>query len=179
MLDFDAAATSAVTSGGLLRSFTDLTLGAPVALDVDYYATNKAIVWLVGIEDDGSCRTSRVHVECDDGEWAPGESSWGTWDGWADVACDRPEDFWPEWGPILALGIEEGFGVPGAGYCAVRGIAAAGIVGIEFGPPGHTRQRGVDSPTGAFVIAIPRPLIHATPILKATVRGGSIIDLSP
>ena len=52
------------------------------------------------------------------------------------------------------------------------------IVGIEFGIRGHSRRRGVDSPTGAFVVAVPYPIIDESTILKVTLRGGRTVNLN-
>ena len=81
-------------------------------------------------------------------------------------------------GPILALGVEQGYGVPGEGHSALRGIAAREVESIEFGIPNHTRTRGVDSPTGAFIIAVRQPLMDTSPVVKVTLRGGAVMDLN-
>jgi hypothetical protein len=180
MLDFETAALTAATSDGFLTSFADLQPAVASALDIDHYATDKAIVWLVGIEDDGTCRSSTVQLVRDDRDaWVAGNSNFESWDGWIDLARDRPEESWSDWGPILGLGFEGGYGQPGSAYYAVRGIAAGQVIGIEFGRGRYSRRRGIDSSTGAFVVAVPRPELDESTILKATFRGGGVINLNP
>jgi len=52
-------------------------------------------------------------------------------------------------------------------------------VGIEFGIRCHSRRRGIDSPTGAFIVAVPHPILDESTIFKITLRGGRTVDLNP
>lgn len=178
MVDFDTAAVTAA-AGGKLASFGALAPGDPEPLDIDYYAPGKAVVWLVQLDNADGCMSATVYLDRDsDGAWEPTESNTETWDGWIELAAERPDEGWPGWGPILALGFEEGYGVPGEAHSLVRGVAAADVASIEFGVPNHGRRRGVDSPTGAFIIAVPQPLMDISPVLKVTLRGGAVLNLN-
>ena len=133
-----------------------------------------------GASTTGGCVSATVRlVQDNEGGWASESNSSESWDGWVESARDRPDESWPEWGPILALGFEGGSGQPGNAYYAVRGIASGNVVGIEFGVGGYSRRRGIDSPTGAFVVAVPRPLLDEPTILKITLRGGPVLNLNP
>lgn len=180
MFDFEADARVAVECGVFLQSFRNLVPPGVGALDIDHYAPGKAIVWLVGIDTTGDCVSATVRLVQDDEQaWAAESNSSESWDGWLEYAHERPDEAWPEWGPILALGYEGGSGQPGNAYYAVRGIASANMVGIEFGVGGHSRRRGIDSPTGAFVVAVPHPILDEPTILKVTLRGGRTVNLNP
>jgi hypothetical protein len=180
MFDFQADAQTAVASGAFLQSFRNLVAPGVGALDIDHYAPGKAIVWLVGVDTTGACVSATVRlVQNDEQAWAAESNSSESWDGWLDYALDRPDEAWPEWGPILALGYEGGSGQPGNAYYAVRGIASANIVGIEFGIRGHSRRRGIDTATGAFIVAVPHPILDEPTILKITIRGGRTVNLNP
>ena len=180
MFDFEADAQDAAASSVFLQSLRNLDPPGVGALDIDHYAPGKAIVWLVGIDTSGACVSATVRlVQNDEQAWAAESYSSESWDGWLDYAHDRPDEAWPEWGPILALGYEGGSGQPGNAYYAARGIASANIVGIEFGIRGHSRRRGIDSPTGAFVVAVPHPILDEPTILKITLRGGRTVNLNP
>jgi hypothetical protein len=179
MFDFEADARTAVASGVFLQSFRDLLPPGVGAFDIDHYAPGKAIVWLVGIDTTRACVSATVRlVQNHEHAWAAESNSSESWDGWLEYARDRPEEAWPGCGPILALGYEGGSGEPGNAYYAVRGIASANIVGIEFGVGGHRRRRGIDSPTGAFVVAVPHPILDEPTILKITLRGGRTVNLN-
>ena len=175
---FDDAAVRAMTDRAVLGTFGRLRPGAEVALDVDFYAARKAVVWLVRLERDGSCTSSTVHMtQGAAGSWDPGQSNSETWSGWIELATKRPDTAWPGWGLILGQTIEQGHGVPGAAHSLVRGITTRNVVGIEFGPSGHRRRHGVHTETGAFVVAVDRPFFESSPILKAILRDGSVINL--
>jgi hypothetical protein len=181
-LNFRTSAVAAATSSRLARSF-DLDRGDVAALDIDFYARDRALAWLVGVDDQDEWWESTVWLgRSTGGEWASEQAGCSSCGGWASVARDRPESEWPFWGPILALGFGQGSGAFRSRHWSrhhARGIAAAQVTAIEFGPRRHTRRRGVDSPTGAFVIAVDAPPSDWVPVLRATVREGQVIDVLP
>ncbi len=177
VLDFEAIATDALLNERRLGSLRELRRGVGRALDFDRYRPGAAVVWVVGRDDDGNDLESLVALVEADGSWSA--SDWSEADyGWADLAANRPDDRWWEFGPVLLLGIA-GHESDGKGHQSGRGIAARSVTEIEFGPKGSTRRRTVDSPTGAFLLAVPHPPRDQSPIIRAHLKDGRSVDLNP
>ena len=180
-MDLEDAALEALGTGARLSSFSSLSTGASwVTLDLDHYAENAVVVWLAKGRGENALEGTVVFSRADrNADWDFVQSSEGEWVGWSELAASRPAQAWPAWGPILALGVEGADGPePEDRYQSVRGIAAAEVVGIEFGPRDHTRRRSIDSPTGAFIVALSRRPGDSSPIVRLTLRGGRVVDLN-
>lgn len=157
MLEFGSQIAAVANGHGyLLDALADLSPGSTGVVDIDF--TRKgAHAWAVGIDVDGSWWQSRVELtRTGSGEWRCGASSTTSWDDWAELAASRPEDGWPEWGPILGLAIESGDGSTSERtFTAISGIASNNVAAVEVSLGTKARRRVIDSPTGGFILAVP------------------------
>ena len=80
------------------------------------------------------------------------------------------------------LTFESGAGsFPDRTFTSVCGIAAEGVVAIEFGFGYRTRHRAIETPTGGFIITVPDYRPEQSPTFRATYVDGSTrtVDLKP
>ncbi len=174
----------AAANGGmlLLSSFALVEPGEGGVVDLDLDRHVPA-AWVVGRDTGGAWWSSRVALEQDPlGGWmATGEDT-SSWDGWSTLACSpRPLEEWPAWGVVLALAHTGGAGVPGLGYLSVCGLAVGTVAAVQFGWPGKSRRRIVETATGGFLLSVPVPpggMPSDVPVLRLVDgRGGTIARL--
>ena len=177
--EFEALAESVANgTGWLLGSFA--TLDGAGVVDIDF-ARHGVNVWVVGPDKFGTWREGRVQLDRapSSGPWMAGDSSTSTWDGWAEVAETRPAGTWPDGGPVLGLTFESGSGsFPSRAFSSVRGVAARGVVAVEFGFGERVRRRAVDSPTGGFILTVPARPVDRSPTLRVVYADGDIVDVN-
>jgi hypothetical protein len=169
MHGFERQAELVLNGGGrLLERLAALEPGECGVADVDL-SRRGANAWVVGVDDSGCWWESRVELDRDGGgRWVVGASSTSSWEGGAALAEPASGVLAQSWGLLCGLVFESGRGsASDRSFSSVRGIATAAVAAIELSVGNRLRRRVVDSPTGAFIVAVPA----FDPGRSACVRG--------